>query len=118
MQQISADQTHVLILLKNGSVFGCGANDDTEMSGDSGMHDRFLKPTLLKLPEKIVSIATTRHGSLFLAKKSLYVSGTDNVGELGAELKANLSFHEIIVESITPQHVISRRDFTFLFRLA
>ena len=66
-------------------MFGCGANDDTEMSGDSEMQNRFTEPTLLKLPEKIVSVATTRHGSLYLAKKSLYVSGTDNVGELGAE---------------------------------
>ncbi|MBQ6948035.1 MAG: hypothetical protein IJN42_08295, partial [Clostridia bacterium] len=79
---VSAGGRHLLVLKKDGSVYGCGSN----MGGALGVKDKAENLTLQAVATEIKAIAAGSDFSLILTKNGvLKSSGANDCGQLGRE---------------------------------
>ena len=77
---VSAGARHLLILKKDGAVFGCGSN----VSGELGLKDKPTPVTLQQLASGCSAVAAGNEFSLILTKDGVLKSaGADECGQLG-----------------------------------
>lgn len=83
IKQIAAGRVHSLVLLQDGTVWGCGYNAYGQL-GDGT--DLTVRPDFIKLMDNAASIAVSKDGHCsFIVKAdgTLWVTGFNNYGQLG-----------------------------------
>jgi alpha-tubulin suppressor-like RCC1 family protein len=82
---VACGQYSSLVLLEDGSVWGCGGNTYGQLGNDDGV-DIYI-PVNLELPSPVTSISSGLYHSLFLLENGdFYSCGLNKKGVLGVGL--------------------------------
>ena len=85
---IACGDQYTIVLLEDGTVYGCGRNDNGQLGNNSQTESLTLVPMILtkKIPpgKKVVNIACgDQHTIVLLDDGTVYGCGTNNIGQLG-----------------------------------
>ena len=97
---------HTLLLLDDGSVYGCGSNAAGQL-GLGETTETIYEPTLLDGLAAVSSISAGHSHSLFVAKDGIYFTGSNEFGQLCADTGGENLFSPESITGIDVKNIVS-----------